>query len=704
MDSAEEQPTLHETLNLLHQASRTTAKQRAIKVSSIVDVICRYASENGLDQDALRDIVQLASVKTSLDQTTITTLIKNLYPSQKVPSDVVITIVGALGQGKGKPSPGTQDSLVKWLIIIHEIIESPTVLSRLYGVLFGMLDMISIRTSVCHLLSLITRRKHVKPFRIQQLLELSRGLGNEPALQGLLRVYKDYYPDIILSSTSTSRKSFAPRPDSEWQARILAIQEASVAEDDSNADRQHGFKVLRRRLKGSKESMIPDVHTYHATENSVTLEGIDGVDDFVEKLDRIEPPGQLVAVLTDPLLQKYIALKPSPINTARLRTWLAACLEEQFEEYRQGTGNAQQLSEILNGLLRYARFTKKLHRPARAFLLKYLPVWNGQQDRATVLGLVSYLQVYDFNADYRSYFKHIESALATQGISAYAMLVDFYKALLVNQINMTSTGSEDIREAGQEVLEDMMEHVRDLFTSALLSVPPGSGIDLTSSILSFYEHLSASSNPHLIPIHLPPMHLVYLLAQDTSATTLSRICGIIGTYKSAFDAHPKPVKAYYSPEVTDTFNQCLRDLYNLVWVSRGLVAQKDKSKGLYCHEGLRSTLDSYLKTVDRNYAIAGAFTLSFNPCLTSLSAAAWRAMERREIDKVGEGMINKYHTGPVGEKSLALLKKEGGVGVDWEGANGYKVFVLQWLNERGLGGIKDLMFATVTNLKNTASE
>jgi centromere protein I len=165
MDSAEERPTLQEALNLLHQgkcrraatspvrnsaytglaASRTTAKQRTVKVSSIVDVICRYASEDGLDQDALRDIVQLASVKTSLDQTTITTLIKNLYPSQKVPGDVVITIVGALGQGKGKPSPGTQDSLVKWLITTHEIIEDSNVLSRLYGVLFGMLDMISIR-------------------------------------------------------------------------------------------------------------------------------------------------------------------------------------------------------------------------------------------------------------------------------------------------------------------------------------------------------------------------------------------------------------------------------------------------------------------------------------------------------------------------------------------------------------------------------
>jgi centromere protein I len=101
--------------------------------------------EDGLNPKSLRDLVQLASVKTLLDQTTITTLIKNLYPAQRVPADVVITVVGALGQGKGKPSPGTQDSLVKWLTTVHEIIESPNVLSRLYGVLFGMLDMISIR-------------------------------------------------------------------------------------------------------------------------------------------------------------------------------------------------------------------------------------------------------------------------------------------------------------------------------------------------------------------------------------------------------------------------------------------------------------------------------------------------------------------------------------------------------------------------------
>lgn len=72
-------------------------------------------------------------------------MIKNLYPAQRVSGDIIVTVVAALGQGKGKPSPGTQDSLVKWLALIHEVIEDASILSRLYGVLFGMLDMISIR-------------------------------------------------------------------------------------------------------------------------------------------------------------------------------------------------------------------------------------------------------------------------------------------------------------------------------------------------------------------------------------------------------------------------------------------------------------------------------------------------------------------------------------------------------------------------------
>lgn len=114
-------------------------------MSAVVDAICRHAFDKGLDEDSLRTVVQIASRKTELDQTSVTTLVKNLYPAQRVPADVVVTVVSGLGQGKGKPSPGSQNGLVKWLTIVHEIIDDPNVLPRLYGVLFGMLDMISIR-------------------------------------------------------------------------------------------------------------------------------------------------------------------------------------------------------------------------------------------------------------------------------------------------------------------------------------------------------------------------------------------------------------------------------------------------------------------------------------------------------------------------------------------------------------------------------
>jgi centromere protein I len=160
-----------------------------VKVSGAINAICRHAFADGLDEDALETVVHIAARKTELDQTSVTTLIKNLYPAQRVPGHIIVTVVASLGQGQGKPSPGTQDCLVKWLTSVHEIIADATVLSRLYGVLFGMLHTISIRcvdtsrtthntlanldsTSLCHLLSLITRRKHVKPFRIQQLWDL----------------------------------------------------------------------------------------------------------------------------------------------------------------------------------------------------------------------------------------------------------------------------------------------------------------------------------------------------------------------------------------------------------------------------------------------------------------------------------------------------------------------------------------------------
>ena len=70
--------------------------------------------------------------------------------------------------------------------MVYPVLEDASILSNLYNVIFNMLDMPGLRyefqrrsvkpantkssADLCHLLAMVTKRKHVKPFRIQYLL------------------------------------------------------------------------------------------------------------------------------------------------------------------------------------------------------------------------------------------------------------------------------------------------------------------------------------------------------------------------------------------------------------------------------------------------------------------------------------------------------------------------------------------------------
>jgi centromere protein I len=115
-------------------------------VSLTVNEICEHIYQFGLQNEELARIIDLITTKTELDQSSITTTIKNLYPAERVPTEIVIAVVGALGQGgKKKPSASTQAALVKWLGAIHDVLEDPRILMKFYAILFNLLDMITIR-------------------------------------------------------------------------------------------------------------------------------------------------------------------------------------------------------------------------------------------------------------------------------------------------------------------------------------------------------------------------------------------------------------------------------------------------------------------------------------------------------------------------------------------------------------------------------
>lgn len=341
---------------------------------------------------------------------------------------------------------------------------------------------------------------------------------------------------------------------------------------------------------------------------------------------------------------------------------------------------------------------------APAFLKEYLATWNGNDNVEAVLGLLAYIPGDSFEDVYSEFLAPAERALSNNGPLPYKHLVELYTEMLQHRVAILAQQQPERRQpalssAEQQFLKDSVSHFATFSNSLLLSLPSGMGTEVVSSILAYWELLSTSSKPHVVPILLPPMHLVYFLMQSSSADVVSRICGIIGSYKQAFDTHPRPVKHYYPSEVTDGLNWCLRDVYNLFWVARGLAVAEQKSVGMYCHPALRSSLDAYLSGLDREYAIGHAFNLSHSAWLTSMSSAAWHALEEQEIERQGHDRANtRLHNGPVSQQSLASLRN-GGINVDWDGADGYKVFVLNWLADRGLGGLRELMFATVTDLK-----
>lgn len=116
-------------------------------MDSLINSICQFSSHQGLPALALSTLVDLITLPSQLDQASVRALVKGLYPAARVSSDVVCRVVNSLGQGGQKTQPSTQNSLLKWLALVYDVLEDPSVLARLYNVLFNLLDMLSIRSS-----------------------------------------------------------------------------------------------------------------------------------------------------------------------------------------------------------------------------------------------------------------------------------------------------------------------------------------------------------------------------------------------------------------------------------------------------------------------------------------------------------------------------------------------------------------------------
>lgn len=682
-------------------ASKIPPRARSFSIKPTVASLGSLAYDRGLPPGALAQLVDLVAAPSLLDQASLAAVVRALYPRERVPGAVVLRVIAAFGHGALKPSLAVQAALLRWLVMVYHVLEERAVLARAYLVLFNLLDTAAIRPQLAHLLALITRRKHVRPFRIQALLNLSRQTGNDPCLVGLLRVFKDYYPEIIVGEAVRGKASAFKHPDVQWRARLDEIQEANLRRtEERSSGPQDGFRVNRPASRAPRNKLVPVVHTSNATEDSITLEEIEGIADFVRNMDRLDLPNQLVAVLADPLLQKLLLLWPGAEAHQRVANWLGSVLQEVVD----GDADEGTLWEVLEVVRDFVVQTKTLPPVLLGFFAQFFELWSGSDHRDLVFDLLAHAPLHDFEELHKHVLRPLETAVQDDSPDMQLALVGLY----TNLLHQWTTALQSTRQIPAQA-SDVSSLVRHVNVLALKVLQTGPSAATEAAILGFYEQtvrlVTDEELRQYMRIQLPASALVYTLLFSPSVATVSRLCLVLARYKKGFET-AMSTKAWgdgsaridalaYDRAYVNQYNGFLMDMCNCFWRARALSDGDTNARGCMVPRAAVAALTAYVAAVDKVLPLEMLLSLSHAPALCLQSIRRVRELEDA-ASASASGAIRARHAGPVTQASLASLAATGGLRLSW---HEYRIDVLQALSARGLPGVTELLKNTITVLK-----
>ena len=273
--------------------------------------------------------------------------------------------------------------------MISDVLEDPSILSSLYSVLFNLLDMTTLRADLCPLLAQITRRKHVRPFRIQMLQDLSQSVGREPALSKLMQIYDNYAPGILDVKKATEPVSTFSHPDPEWANQLLMILERA---DHLPTDPLHPREATTSLRRGAKR-----IRLSASVEGSYSLDRIQNADDLVNNIEKIRITGLASSDLDDPVLQRYLMLASEDTYTEDVNECLSKAFMQQLDSFTSGRDAKKPLAEVLEEALAYTRYTKTLPKAEVSFLEDFLQRLLPPQQQEMILDLLSYFPLEPFS-------------------------------------------------------------------------------------------------------------------------------------------------------------------------------------------------------------------------------------------------------------------------------------------------------------------
>jgi centromere protein I len=297
---------------------------------------------------------------------------------------------------------------------------------------------------------------------------------------------------------------------------------------------------------------------------------------------------------------------------------------------------------------------------------------------------------------YASYFDHVEAAILDNTPLSLKTVLEMYTSLLRRWIAQLLAQPKALHNQAEDPVGQLITHVDLLSLSMLDSTSAQPTISATSTILTFWE-VVASATQHTathpsIRISTPSALLVYHLFFTSSLSNLSRICAILSIYKRAFEgarnaSNTKGGEAY-PRDYVNHFNGYLMDICNCLWRNRAFNREDVNALGCLAPTSILPPLRVYADSM--GYQLPAVFSLSYSNILCAVSIDFFRAVE----DLNAEEIVTR-HRGPVTQRSLTALGNEGGLTMTWAD---YRLGILNWLEDRGVYGIGELMYNTMKHL------
>ena len=287
------------------------------------------------------------------------------------------------------------------------------------------------------------------------------------------------------------------------------------------------------------------------------------------------------------------------------------------------------------------------------------------------------------------------SGTLTGGIALlayYSRLVLHWSAAIVG----SPTKNRQNMAAECSYMASLIDHSSLLALNLLsLELPPSQ--TLVHTVLVHLSVISKCSPGFQLP---PPSPLIiyFLIFASPHPQLLSAICAVLTTHRHNFENinidFTLPISLHDRDQI-NALNGILMDTANLLWRSRAFNATDSNAQACLLPRHVFSNLQTYTFSIPvPPQNVAAVFGLSAHPLLSGVSISAFRQVEDATIAM--DINVKVRHAGPITQRSLGALERAGGLkGMGWKE---YRIGVLDWLSDRGISGVQELMGSTMKGM------